>query len=77
MVLEGAYCSVPLSYTFFFLPGLTPARTFLAFSMSRFDQSRMLTPPTFCNGGASTVLAETCLCRVRSETPRLFGRVAR
>src|ERR1700730_13500706 len=54
----------PAFYTFFFLPGRVPARTFRAFSISRAVQSRTLTPPTFCNGGLLTVLAVTCLCSV-------------
>src|ERR1700694_5153051 len=50
-----------------------PARTFRAFSMSRAVQSRTLTPPIFCNAGALTVLAETCLCRVRIVTPSFLA----
>jgi hypothetical protein len=34
----GASDASPLSYFFGFLPGLMPARTFRAFSMSRADQ---------------------------------------
>jgi hypothetical protein len=63
----------PAFYAFFFLPGLVAARTFRAFSISRVDQSRILAPPIFCNGGASTVLAETCLCRVRMVTPSFLA----
>src|SRR6266852_7768742 len=58
---------------FFFLPGLTEARVFRAFSMSRADQRRTLTPPTFCNGGASTVLVVTCRCRVKIVTPSFLA----
>jgi hypothetical protein len=31
-------------------------------------QSRTVTPPTFCNGGESSVSAAMCRCRVMSET---------
>jgi len=55
-------------YDFFFLPGFTFARLLRALSMSGVDQSRTVTPPTFCSGGASTVRADTCLWRVRRET---------
>ena len=54
---------------FFFLPGRMPAKTFLAFSISRLDQSRIFTVPTFTRGGASTVFADTWRCKVRIVTP--------
>ena len=46
---------------------------FRAFSMSRAVQSRTLTPPIFWSGGALTVLAVTCLCRVRIVTPSFLA----
>jgi hypothetical protein len=64
---------VPSIYVLRFLPGRMPARTFLAFSISRAVQSRTFTPPTFCNGGASTVLADTCLWSVRIVTPSFLA----
>ena len=45
------------SYTFFFLPGLMPGRTFRAFSMSRAVQSLTFTVPTFSGAGALMVPA--------------------
>ena len=61
----------PAFYAFFFLPGFILARTFRAFSMSRAVHSRMLLPPTFSTGGASTVSAAICRCSVRIVTPSL------
>src|ERR1700745_257876 len=47
--------------SFFSLPGRMADKIFLAFSISRLDQSRTLTLATFCRGGASTVGGHTPL----------------
>jgi hypothetical protein len=56
-------------HSFFFLPGLIPARAFRAREMSLAVQSRTLTPPTFTSGGTAKVRFLTCFCNVRRATP--------
>ena len=64
---------VPLFYAFFFLPGVVPARTLRALSMSRSDQSRTLTVPTLSNGGALMVPAAMCRWSVRIVRPSFLA----
>ena len=77
MWVRGAFglaCGrVPLYFDFGFLPGLIPARIFRAFSMSRSDQSRILTVPTSTKGGASIVPAATCLWIVSRVRPNFLA----
>jgi hypothetical protein len=58
---------------FFFLPGLVPAKTFRAFSMSRSVQSRIFTVPISITGGASMVPAAMCRCSVTSVRPNFLA----
>jgi len=60
-------------HAFFFLPGLTPARTFRAFSISRALQSRTLTLPTSTTGGGLIVPAAMCRWSVTSVRPNFWA----
>lgn len=63
----------PSFYAFFFLPGLVPARTFRAFSISRSDQSRTFTVPTAIRRGAWIVPAAIWRWSVRIVRPSFLA----
>jgi hypothetical protein len=65
----GGYFCFPLA----FRPGLTPARTFRALSMSRSDQSRTFTVPTVTSFGASIVPAAIWRWTVRIVLPSFWA----